>query len=170
MSDTNTFKCSCCGEMHNSWPALTFKSPDPYLALPEEDKETLTEKNADFCIIRHAEQTEYYIRCVLRQKINNSCQNLDYGVWVSLSERSFNDYYQNYDNPDHQATYFGWLCNDIWGYEFNDSIPADVITQSEGKRPEVIPHDACDHAFVRDYYQGISVGEAERRIREMVGE
>ena len=72
--------------------------------------------------------------------------------------------------PSHQAKYFGWLSNNVLSYEFKDSIPTDVITRSGDQRPEIIPHADFDHPFVRDYYNGILKEEAERRIREMIGE
>ena len=171
MSQQIKYICSCCGQEHESWPALTFILPDPYLDLTDEEKEEIAEIDKDFCIIHHADQTDYLIRCTLTQKVNNHCEDLDYGIWVSVSEQNFNEYKANYHNTDYQATYFGWLCSAIWGYEFDEYIPTNVITQQQdGHRPEVMPHEDCEHPFVVDYYRGISKEEAEARIRVIVGE
>ncbi len=170
MSDTVKFTCSCCGLQHESWPALTFNSPSQYFFLSEEDKDEIAEIGSDFCTITYTDHTAYFIRCRLIQQVNDSCQNLDYGIWASLSEKSFKDYKENYHNLKHETTYFGWLCNEIPGYEFDDSIPTDVVTQTGDSRPIVVPHDSCNHPFVYDYYNGISEVEALKRIREMIGE
>jgi hypothetical protein len=93
---------------------------------------------------------------------------LDYGLWVSLSEKSYLDYEENFKKESEEKVYFGWLCNDINGFEFSESIPMDVVTRNGGLRPELFPHDSFDHPFVIDYYNGISKLEAERRISEMI--
>ena len=166
--DTVNYTCSICGKIHEEWPALAFDSPTNYNILSEEDKQKIAELTSDFCTIRHSEQVDRFIRCTLTQKVIDHCENLEYGLWVSLSEKSFQDYSDNYHNPDHQAKYFGWLCNNILGYNFDESIPTTVFTRSNDERPEIIPHKDFDHPFVHDYYNGISKAEAEERIKEML--
>lgn len=119
-------------------------------------------------MINYPDQTDRFIRCTLTQKVIDSCQDLDYGLWVSLSEKSFDDYAENFDSEEHEVAYFGWLSNMIPGYEFTESIPTSVYTRAGNQRPEIIPHKDFDHPFVRDYYGGITKEEAERRIDAMM--
>jgi len=84
-----------------------------------------------------------------------------------LSEKSFEDYLANFGNPNHEAKYFGWLSNDIPEYDIA-AIPTTVFTRLNNLRPEIIPHDDFDHQLVRDYYQGITKTEAEKRIQDML--
>jgi hypothetical protein len=170
MSENVKFTCACCGKELDEWPALTSRTPSPYFSLSEEEKEELAELSTDFCKITYPDQTDYFIRCTLTQKVNDSCQDLEYGVWVSVSEKSFSDYKENYHNPNHVTTYFGWLCTEILGYDMDNDIPTDVTTQTGNNRPIVVPHASCNHPFVQDYYNGISETEAIRRIKEMLGE
>jgi hypothetical protein len=67
-----------------------------------------------------------------------------------------------------ETKYFGWLCNRIPEYRFDESIPVTVFTRLHGQRPEIIPHQGIDHPFVRDYYEGITKAEAEKRITDML--
>jgi hypothetical protein len=83
------YTCNNCGKEHEEWPALTFKEPDGYHCLSEKDKADIAEISSDFCVVTHPEQTDRYIRCTLTLKVNDHCEDLDYGVWVSLSEKSF---------------------------------------------------------------------------------
>jgi hypothetical protein len=53
-------------------------------------------------------------------------------------------------------------------YEFKVSIPMTVFTRVGNQRPEIVPHRDFDHPFVKDYCNGITKEEAERRIREML--
>ena len=120
-------------------------------------KDSIAEIDGDFCVIRHSEQTDRFIRCTLFQKVIDHCQSLEY------------DYSENYNNDSHETTYFGWLCNSIPGYEFEESIPTTVFTQTGNRRPYIMSHEDFDHPFVRDYYNGITKAEAEQRIRAMMG-
>ena len=168
MTEKVKFKCDCCGEIHEVWPALTFISPDNYNCLSENDKSNIATKDNDFCIIKNNEQIDRFIRCTLTQKVNDHCEDLDYGLWVSLSEKSFLNYEKYFKKEGAEEGYFGWLCNDIIDYEFSESIPMNVITRENGERPELIPHKDFDHPFVKDYYNGISKAEAEKRISNML--
>lgn len=167
MENDITYTCNKCGQIHTEWPALAFSSPTSYNVLPEKIREDIAELSSDFCVVRHQEQTDRFIRVNLFLKVIDGCQDLDYGVWVSLSEKNFQDYSDNYNNENHETQYFGWLSNDIPEYEFIESIPTTVYTKPGNQRPEIIPHKDFDHPFVHDYYNGITKAEAEIRIRKM---
>ena len=169
MSKPIKYTCSCCGIEQEEWPALTYKSPTNYNFLSEEEQPNIAELDSDFCTIKYSDQTDRFIRCILKQKVVDDCQELEYGLWVSLSEKSFQDYKANFDNENHETQYFGWLSNDLSDYDFSESsIPTTVITNTENQRPEIVPHKDFDHPFVHDYYKGITKSEAERRINEMM--
>jgi len=166
--ETIKYICTSCGQEHEEWPALGYFSPTPYNNLSEEEKQNIGELSNDFCIIHYPDHTDRFIRCTLTQKVIDHCGDLQYGLWVSLSEKSFQDYSDNFKNENYETKYFGWLCNDLPDYEFDESIPTTVFTRTGNDRPEIIPHEDFDHPFVKDYYNGITKQEAERRIREML--
>ena len=168
MSKTVKYKSSCCGKVHEEWPALTFTSPDNYNSLSEGEKASIGHLDTDFCTIKYEAQTDRFIRCVLTQKVNDHCEDLYYGLWVSLSEESYLDYEKRFQKESEETVYFGWLSNDIWGYEFAESIPMNVVSRNNGMRPELFPHESFNHSFVKDYYNGISKKEAEKRISDML--
>lgn len=162
------YTCSCCGKEHEEWPALAYIYPTNYEVLSEEDKKNIAELSSDFCTIRHSDRTDNFIRGTLTLKVIDHCEDLEYGLWVSLSDKSFQDYKDNYDNENYETKYFGWLCNDLPAYEFKESIPTTVFTRIGNRRPEIVPHEDFNHPFVHDYYNGITRTEAERRIKEML--
>ena len=43
-----------------------------------------------------------------------------------------------------------------------------VFTRKDGLRPEIVPHKDFDHQLARDYHEGISKAEAEKRIQAML--
>ena len=168
MPEPIKFICSCSGKEHEQWPSLAYSSPTAYNNLSDDEKQTMGSLTSDFCTIRHPEQTDNYIRCVLIQKVTDHCQDLQYGLWVSLSDKSFEDYSAKYKNDIHETKYFGWLSNNLPDYTFEESIPTTVFTQLGNQRPEIVPHNEFEHPFVHDYYNGITKAEAERRIRNML--
>ncbi|QBO58151.1 DUF2199 domain-containing protein [Chryseobacterium salivictor] len=163
------YKCSVCGEIHHDYPALTFAYPNSYHWLTEEQKNSYpVHIDSDFCTIEYPDRTDRFIRVVLKQKIAKSALYLEYGLWVSLSEESYEDYAANFNNENHETLYFGWLSNALPDYKFEKSIPMDVKTKSGNQRPEIYPHLDFDHPFVHDFYHGITKEEAEKRIHNML--
>ena len=162
------YQCSQCGEQHNEWPALTFQSPSSYDELTKEEQSSIANIDLDFCTITYEEQIDRFIRVVLIQEVIDSDQNLHYGLWVSLSEKSYNDYLTNFNNKNHEEQYFGWLNSRIPGYNNTLNIPMTVLTKKGNERPEIFPHKDHPHSFVEDYYSGISRQEAEKRIHKMM--
>ncbi|CAA7386254.1 DUF2199 domain-containing protein [Chryseobacterium fistulae] len=159
--------CKCCGKEQEDWPALAYSSPSLYMDLSEEELKN-AELTSDLCTITHSSETYYFIRAVMVQEVNDNCQNLEYGVWVSLSEKSFNEYVDNYNNQTFETTYFGWLENYFPDYEFENSIPTNVVVDNTIGRPFIYPHQSCNHLFVEDFYNGIPKEEAERRINRIL--
>ncbi|MEM6377907.1 MAG: DUF2199 domain-containing protein, partial [Bacteroidota bacterium] len=124
--------------------------------------------DSDFCVIHFPDQTVRFIRVVLTQEVLDAEEDLDYGLWVSLSEQSFQNYQENFKNRHHETQYFGWLSNLLPDYEDTMSIPTTVVTQKGNQRPSIFPHKDHDHEFVIDFYQGISAHEAQRRVDNML--
>ena len=164
-----TRPCTICGKQHSEWPALTYATPTAYYTLTEDEKASLvTRLGTDFCVIEYEDQTDRFIRTVLTLRVIDYPEPLTYGLWVSLSEKSFKDYDDNFDNGYHQAEYFGWLASVPPEYDASVSIPMRVITGTEGQRPEIIPFADFDHPFVQDYQTGITRQEAEQRMHAML--
>ncbi|WP_289004212.1 DUF2199 domain-containing protein, partial [uncultured Kingella sp.] len=100
---STTYTCTVCHETHEDLPALGFIVPDPYAELSAAERAQFqAECDDNFCIIRYPEQTDYFIRVVLDIPIIDHEETLEYGVWVSVSEASFNDYRAHFDD-DHEA-------------------------------------------------------------------
>ena len=164
----NKYRCQQCGQEHDEWPALAFLSPVYYHSLAEEDKAERAELGSDHCVIRWEDQTDRFIRVVLVIEVNDHCDNLEYGLWVSVSEASFSDYMDNYDPEADSKTYFGWLSSQLPDYEDMTRVPVTIQTQPDQQRPLIYPHRDHEHALVKDFYEGISLPEAERRVAEMM--
>lgn len=162
------FVCDTCGKVHDELPAIGFAAPFHYDILSENDKKEIAEISSDFCIIKYPDQTDRFIRTVLSIQIKNACESLDYGVWVSVSEKTFNEYKSNFKKDSESKTYFGTICNEIIDYEETTiDLHVNIETKNEGLRPEIIPHN-CKHKLVSDWENGITIEEAENRIEKII--
>jgi hypothetical protein len=158
------FKCTCCGEIHEGSPSIAFRAPDYYACLSEEQKASWGKLSSDFCTITKDENTDYFIRTILEVPIHGVDEPFLWGVWVSVSKKSFDRCWETYENPIEGEGYFGWVCNEIPGYPYPESRPADVIVQLDGQRPKVILHrgETEDDQLVIDQMNGISVAQAQQ--------
>jgi hypothetical protein len=157
------FKCSCCGDIHEGSPSIGYRMPDQYACLSEEQRGAMGKLSSDFCTITHEESTDHFIRAVLEVPIHGIEEPFLWGVWVSLSEKSFARYVETYDEPVEGDGFFGWVCNALPAYPFDNLRPADVAVQIGGQRPKVILHRANpeNDQLVIDQVHGISVARAQ---------
>ncbi len=168
MTSDKTYQCSHCGQIHYALPALGFNAPFHYDELDEYEKESMAELSEDFCVIRHPEQTDYFIRAVLSIPIHDTCETLDYGVWVSLSEKNFDHYKAHFNAETEEPVYFGTICNELVGYgESTIGLHVDVQVRMGGFRPQLILHED-EHPLVTDCVIGITFSEAEQRVEAVL--
>lgn len=83
------FTCSRCGEVHEGSPSFGYSSPHQYDELDEGEKQELAFLSDDFCTIGHPEQTDRFIRAVLEVPIDGVEEPFLWGVWISLSEKNY---------------------------------------------------------------------------------
>lgn len=138
--------------------------PDQYACLSEVQREEMGKIDSDFCTITREEGTDYFIRAVLEVPIDGVEEPFLWGVWVSLSEKSFTRYVETYNSPIEGDGFFGWVCNSIPAYPYEGSRAADVVVQLDGQRPKVLLHrgDPEDDPLVIDQVHGISVSRAQQ--------
>lgn len=159
--------CQVCGEIHNKLPAIGFNTPDNYNSLDDKEKSEIADISNDFCVITYDDQTDRFIRTVLTILTNDACDELDYGVWVSLSEQSYKEYKSDFNRNIGGKTYFGFICNEINDYDQSTvGLHVNVNTRTDGNRPEITPHQ-IEHKLFEDWENGISINEAEKRINRM---
>ena len=157
------WRCSRCGEEHDDLPFdLAFEAP----AYWDGGRGAADRLSDDLCTWTDDDgRLNYFVRCVLPLAIVDHDEEFRYGVWASLSERSFDRFVELYDDPARvdEPPYFGWLSNAIPDYPETLNLPSDVVVFEESLRPKVVLHDA-PHPLVRDQREGITL----ERVRTVV--
>jgi hypothetical protein len=147
--------CSRCGAEHEGVPLDWALASPTYWDGGRGKEDFLSE---DLCIwTDDAGEENYFIRGVLYIPIEGSGEQLGYGVWSSLSRKSFERVYELWDDParTEEPPYFGWLSNSLAGYPETLNLKLDVVTEELDKRPSFVLHDG-DHPLIREQRTGIT--------------
>lgn len=115
---------------------------------------------SDLCWYDDEDGRHYFIRVCLEVPIRGVAEPFTWGVWVSVSEESYNRYVETYDNPNANDCYFGWFCNYLPYYKHTYALKTQVHPRAEGIRP-YIELEETDHPLAIDFHQGISIERAQ---------
>jgi len=151
------FRCRSCGKLHEGSPSFGFPAPLYYLQLPESERERRAKLTSDTCVI---DDEDRFIRSCLEIPIHGVDEPFLWGVWVSLSEASFQHYLDTWDEPDETARYFGWLSNRLPFYPDTLNLKTHVRPRRGGERPSLTLEDNA-HLLCIDWSRGIDVARAQ---------
>ena len=154
-----SFKCSCCGKIHEGSPSFGFQAPDPYLEQSKAVQEA-GQLSSDLCQYEDEDGPHHFIRVCLEVPIHGVADPFMWGVWVSLGQKSFDRYVETYNHPDTTDSYFGGLCTYLPYYEKTYAIKTRVHPREGGTRPFIIP-EKTDHPLSVDFHEGISISRAQ---------
>jgi len=157
------FTCSHCGEVHEGSPSFSYEAPLQYSRLSETQRNDMATLSSDLCTIKDDQGIDYFIRTVLQVPIYGAEEPFSWGVWASLSEKSYTRYLKTYDDPVAGEVFFGYLCNRLPYYPDTVGLPSDVVVQISGIRPKLQLHhgSAHDNQLIVDQYHGITVARAQ---------
>lgn len=156
------------GKTPDQWPTIVYAYPDCYDELSLVDKADKVILDSFICSITYLEHTALFVRCAMSQKVIGQVPNLDYEIWIALSDKYFEDYKNNYLNEEHETKYSGSIGNNFLPYQDSKGIPVTVFVNKGNQRPTFTPNINYDHQFTRDFYRGITKLEAEDRIKEIL--
>lgn len=153
------FKCTACYKVHEGSPSFSYDAPVHYSELSDDEK-AKAQLDSDTCVITHDEGVDRFVRVVLEVPIAGVSQPFTWGVWVSLSQASFERYLGTWDDPDESDSYFGWLCNRLPFYPDTNGLMTMVRPRKHGLRPylELKPDS---HLLAMHQHEGISVQLAQ---------
>jgi len=154
------FTCSCCGKRHEGSPSFGYKAPIYYDQLSDEDKLAIGKLSDDLCEIEHPSGTDYFARAILEIPIHGVEQPFLWGVWVSLSQPSFDRYKSTWGNHDETDRYFGWLSNRLPFYPDTINLKTHARPKNGGERP-ILAIEPTDHLLSIHARQGISIEQAQ---------
>ena len=165
------FLCKSCGKNH-SIDQISFGADAPaQWNILNDDERQQSELTNDQCIINAKEETHFFVRGCLDVPIQDSDKTFTWGVWTSLSEKSFTEMHENWRNPERAKlpAYFGWLCTQIPTCPDTMFLKTSVQHRDIGLRP-IVAVEPTDHALSLHQQNGIARHEIERIISSVLHE
>src|SRR4051812_31925049 len=108
---STTFRCATCSEDHDL-SAISFGADAPaQWDRLDDDERAQSVLSPDQCVIAIGEETHRFIRGCLVIPIAGTARSFTWGVWASLSEASFEEMSEHWEDPARirLGPYFGWL-------------------------------------------------------------
>ncbi|MEZ6006881.1 MAG: DUF2199 domain-containing protein [Planctomycetota bacterium] len=154
------FKCRTCDEWHKGpIQSLGADTPDFVAHMSDEEREKHLTLTSDQCILTREHRTDYLVRGCLEIPVIDGPSPFSFGLWVSLSEESFNRATDLWETVGRESEppYFGWLCTRLPGYPDTMNLKTWVQTQPVGQRPLITVFEPMDHALFIEQRDGICV-------------
>jgi len=159
------FTCSECGERHSGAPSFSERYPTYFFDVPENERGSRIKFDSDLCVIQpeHGSDDEpiYCIRTILEIPILDSDSVFTWGVWVSQSKDSFEQYVTSYETDQSEYVSFGWLAVTMAPYcrpeqsEALEHLECDVSWGGIDQRPKIQLLEN-DHPLFFDQKDGIT--------------
>lgn len=159
------FTCVICGAEHDVGE-VSFAADAPLqwhlLSSAEQSRSLLSSEQ---CEIDGDEGRSFYIRGCLEIPIRETGCAFTWGVWCSLSEKSYREIAEHWNDLTRTSLgpYFGWLCTKIPGYPDTAFLKTLVHQKNVGVCPS-IELETTGHPLAVDQRDGIE----EDRLRRIV--
>lgn len=160
----NGFNCSCCGSFHEGLPLdYGAKFPQSYLNIPSDEREQKAAVNEDICVI---ENKFFFVRGLIKVPILEMNDYFGWGVWCSLSEKSFNRVMELWEAEDveNEPPFFGWLNTHLPEkiYPNTLSLKTNVYLRNNNQRP-LVELESTSHLLAIEQQNGITI----KRVQEI---
>jgi hypothetical protein len=152
-----TYRCATCGEEHEGLPDIGMHAPDPYLDVPEEERDARTTFTEDRCTVRdEAGDEHYFVRGVISIPVLGHDEPFGLGVWVSQSRAN----YERYAANEPMEPTFGWLVNRLTHFEETTFLLKTRVHFRGGNLRPTIELEPTLHPLAVEQRSGISVERA----------
>lgn len=107
----------------------------------------------------------FFARACLEIPVIDLDRPFTWGVWVSLSEKSFEQFIEHFHTPRraHIGPFFGWLANALPFYPETVNLKTRVHLRDDGIRPSV-ELEPTDHPLAVEQRTGMTAA----RVAEIV--
>lgn len=140
---------------------MNFTSPAPAYWQPGMEQADDCILSSDQCVIQGE---AFFVRGLIELPVIGRDDVFSWGVWVSLSEKSFEQASEQWDTPGRETepAYFGWLATDLSPYSPSTiNLKTMVHTRPVGERP-FIELEPTDHPLAFEQRMGITMERAQQ--------
>jgi hypothetical protein len=135
-------------------PTYGYEFPIYYLDIPETERDVRCELTTDTCVI---DNEMFFVRGCVEIPIHGEKEPFIWGVWVSLSKKSFDRFLVLYEvaERDTEEPFFGWLNGCFADYATEDvNLKTQVHLRNNDTRP-YIELEKTDFPLSVEQHEGI---------------
>ncbi len=160
------FKCSTCDEVHEGIPTFGWDYPIHYLQIPEAERDDRCHLGSDDCVI---DDQWFFVRGCIEIPVHGYADPFIWGVWVSLSEESFNEWSEVFEVPNRSncGPYFGWLSSHLALYPDTINLKTYVHLRDNGIRPW-LELEPTEHPLAVEQREGMSPDRVAEIYEQML--
>ena len=148
-----SFSCASCGEGHSGTPSFAAAAPFNYALLTDPERASCP-LGSDDCVIR----PHYFVRCCIDIPVLGQADCLTWGVWASLSEKSYAEWRRRFGQRRRKrkvGPLFAWLNTCLPGYPETLNLKTLLHVRDDGLRP-CLELEPTDHPLAVEQRTGIS--------------
>lgn len=131
---------------------------------PQAEHKTRVRCSEDLCAV---DDEFFFARVNLEIPIVGAGELFLWGIWVSLSWRSFDDYTERFERREAGGPYFSWLANELPGYPPLAGQKSRIFARAGGLRP-LVELEESDHPLSVDFHKGMSAERAEAIFEKVI--
>jgi hypothetical protein len=148
------FKCMGCGEWHEGMPDYSAEAPLYCYSVPMAERAARCILDTDTCVV---DQKFFFVRGCLEIRVQGEREPFVWGVWVSLSENSFDQFVECFEaaKRSHTGPFFGWLSAELPLYPSTENLKVRVHLRDNGMRP-CIELEPTEHPRAVEQRRGIT--------------
>lgn len=135
------------------------EAPDPYYAIPENERNSRCELTTDACVI---DGDHFFIRGCLEIPVVDGPRPFVWIVWTSLSKQNMERAGQLWETlgREKEPPYFGWLCTSLPLYTDTLHLKTQVHTRPVGQHP-FVELEPTDHPLAVEQREGITMEKVQ---------
>ena len=160
------FKCNTCGQIHQGMPSFGAHAPHSYYQVVDDERVSRCDLGSDNCVI---DDQFFFVRGCIEIPVIGQSEPFTWGVWLSLSETSFNEWLRVFavDKRAHIGPFFGWLDTLLRPYSDTLGLKTRVHLRDDANRPR-IELEPTEHALAVEQREGISVERVAQMYAQMM--
>lgn len=158
-----SWTCHCCGQEFESLPLnIGADFPLNYYAVPEGERAGRIKHTEHFCVI---DNDTFFVRGCIDVPVIGHDQPFSWGLWVSVSDKSFAAISAAWDSPDRDRSppYFGWLNAHLSCYPDTINLKTRLHLRPSPLRP-FIELEPTNHPLAVEQRDGMTL----ERVAEVV--
>ena len=166
---SHEFTCRTCGKLHDA-DDISFGADAPVQwNLISDQERARSELGGEQCVLEADGKRHFFVRACLEVPIKGTTRTFTWGVWVSLSEKSFLEMADHWEDPSRTrfGPYFGWLCTKIPEYPDTVFLKTMVHQSPVGHRP-IVELDATEHPLAVDQRTGVEPSRMQEIISKVL--